>query len=140
MDTLVTTLLDADIYGRDVDLFLPRNWLNDSCINYCLRQFEIQLSNQEILLMDPSVVSFLRIQCDDEDEYTELALGQQASLRTWIFMPVNNSESFENVSTHWSLLLLHTVSARLFHFDSCGKSNKSAALSTSVKLFKLMGW
>ena len=140
MNTLITTLLDADIYGRDLNLFLSRNWLNDSCINYCLRRFEIQLSDQSILLMDPSVVSFLRIQCDDEDEYAELALGQQASLRKWIFIPVNNSESFVNVSTHWSLLLLHTASSRLFHFDSCGTSNKSAAESTSIKLFKLMGW
>lgn len=140
MDTLITSLLDADIYCRDLDLFLPQNWLNDSCINYCLRRFEIQLSDQEILLMDPSVVSFLKIQCHDDEEYTELALGQQVAVRKWIFVPINNSESFANVSTHWSLLLLHTSSARLFHFDSCGNSNKSAAESTSFKLLKLLGW
>jgi Ulp1 family protease len=139
MAALITTLLDADIYESDLDLFRGKSWLNDSCINYCLRQLELRISNRNILLMNPSVVSFLMIQCDEEDDYRELATGIEINTREWIFVPVNNSDSFFTVSTHWSLLLVQTKTGKSYHFDSCGMHNNTAAQLTAEKIFVLLG-
>ena len=139
MAALITTLLDADIYETDLVLFLDKNWLNDSCINYCLRQLEIKISNRNILLMNPSVVSFLMIQCDEEEEYRELAKGIEIDSRDWILVPVNNSDSFSTVSTHWSLLLVQTKTGKSYHYDSCAMHNNTAAQFTADKIFVLLG-
>ena len=138
MSTLLASLLDANIYGDDLALFRPTNWLNDSCINYCFRRLEQQIQNNSILFMDPSVVYFLLIQCTTTEEHCELSLGIRIMERTWVFIPVNNSDTFDTPSSHWSLLVLHVSSGELFHFDSCGMSNNHAAQFTAVKLFALI--
>lgn len=139
MAALISTLLDADIYESDLDLFRGKNWLNDSCINYCLRQLEFRISNRKILLMNPSVVSFLLIQCDEEEEFRELATGIEITTREWMLVPVNNSDSFTTVSTHWSLLLVQTKTGKSYHFDSCAMHNNVAAQSTADKILELLG-
>lgn len=136
---MLTTLLDADIYESDLNLFRDKNWLNDSCINYCLRQLELKISDKNYLLMDPSVVSFLVIQCNEEEEYQEVAKGVEIATREWILVPVNNSYSFSTASTHWSLLLVQRQTGNLYHFDSCAMHNAIAAEITSKKIFQLLG-
>lgn len=138
MSGILTSLLDANIYGNDLALFRPGNWLNDSCINYCFRRLEQEIQQKSILFMDPSVVSFLLIQCTTAEEYCELSLGVQIMERTWVFIPVNNSDTFDTPSSHWSLLVLHVSSGKSFHFDSCGMSNNRAAQFTAVKFFALI--
>lgn len=139
MSRILANLLDANIYAYDLSLFRPGNWLNDSCINYCFRRLELQILNNSILLMDPSVVSFLLIQCTTAEEYSELSLGIKIMERTWIFVPVNNSDAFDTPSSHWSLLLLHVSSGKFLHFDSCGTSNYRAAQTTATKMSSLIG-
>lgn len=136
---MIVSLLDADIYHRDLILFQSGNWLNDACINYCFRRLEIKISDESILLLDPSVVSFLRLQCDDDEEYAELAVGTDILQKTWVFIPINDCDSFSHASTHWSLLLLHVSTGKLYHFDSSGTHNLRAAESTSIKIYKLLG-
>jgi Ulp1 family protease len=124
---------------RDLILFQPGNWLNDACINYCLRRLEEKILDPSILFLDPAVVSFLRIQCVDDDEYAELAVGTDILQKTWVFIPLNDSDSFSHTSSHWSLLLLHVSSGKLYHFDSSGRHNQRAAESTCAKIYKLLG-
>ena len=138
MSQILASLKDANIYDRDLVLLRPGNWLNDSCINYCLRQLEIKISEETFQLLDPAVVSFLVIQCTDDDEYADLSSGLELSMRKWIFVPINNSDSFTVTSTHWSLLVVHIDSGKSFHFDSGGNHNRKACETTALKIFQLL--
>ena len=156
---LLVSYKDADVYDRDAVLFKNKNWLNDSCINFCLRRMEI--STDRLLLMDPSVVSFLRLQCSDEDEYEEIRQGKYSissfffqycrnpisatsltgtriASKEWVFVPINDNESFQSSSTHWSSLILHIPSQKFWHYDSCHQQNYASAMAVMAKLCILL--
>lgn len=139
MSTKVTSLLGADIYVSDMELFEPGRWLNDSCINYCFRRLENGGDiPKHFLLMDPAVVSFMRLQCNEDAEFTELANGIELKDRIWLFVPVNDCSSFQEQSNHWSFLLFHTPTGKAFHFDSLGGYNYNAALLTAARILRLL--
>jgi hypothetical protein len=139
MDELLLSLNDADIYRRDHALFMPHQWLNDSCISYSLRRFELDVKiHPSILFMDPGLVSFMRLQCSDEDDFTSLARGVKLPERQYVFLFVSDNESFTSSSSHWSLLLCHTETGRLWHLDSHAPSNARAARGTREALQSLM--
>ena len=142
MSAKITSLLGADIYQSDLELFTACRWLNDSCINYCFRRMEKDGDiPKHFLLMDPAVVAFMRLQCDNDDEFAELASGIELKDRIWLFIPVNDCSSFEALSNHWSFLLFHTPTGKSFHFDSLGGYNNNAAVSTSSRILRcLLRW
>ena len=127
-----------DVYRRDVDLLQPGQWLNDAVINYCYRCLETRFQGPRFLFMDPSVVSFMRLQCEDREEWAELAAGTNMAAREWLFVPVNDNESFDSISSHWSLLVCHARTGRCLHFDSHGTYNHNAAAATADKLHELL--
>ncbi len=90
----------------DAMLLKPPGWLNDSCILHLFLRMkhEILGDNPSVLLMDPSVISFLRLQCDTEEEIKELAEGLALRERNALLVPVNDMELFSGGSSHWSLL------------------------------------
>ncbi len=90
----------------DALLLKPPGWLNDSCILHLFLRMkhEILGDSPSVLLMGPSVISFLRLQCDTEEEMKELAEGLALRERNALLVPVNDMESFSGSSTHWSLL------------------------------------
>ena len=129
---------NVDIYERDLFLFNSGYWLNDSCINYWFRKLDKKFANSAVVLLDPTVVSFLVIQATDEEELEELASSLQLISKEWIVIPCTNSESFSHPSSHWSLLLFHnnkdTINNSFFHFDSCGLYNSAASLQVAKKM------
>ena len=132
---LIYTLNDADIYERDVNLFRRGQWLNDACINYCLRKVESTFPpNNIILLLDPAVGSFFRLQCSDEDDFRDFCIGNSIADRQWIFIPINDNQGFNDCSTHWSLLVLHVPTMKYWHFDSHGNTNHESAVFFANKL------
>lgn len=133
--TLLFSYKDADVYDRDRDLFLSNNWLNDSCINYCFRRQD-DLISLNILLLDPSVASFLRFQCTDDEDFLDLCHGLSMDSREWVFIPITDNQSIETSSTHWSIILCHCRSKKLWHYDSLRK-NDQVASGFSHKLSKL---
>ena len=72
------------------------------------------------------------------DEWQELAVGISLSTRRWLLVPVNDNESFDGTSNHWSLLLMFVPTAKCFHFDSHGCYNQKAAEATAEKLYRLL--
>jgi hypothetical protein len=120
-------------------LFEEGQWLNDACINYCFRRIEMGDQQSTILLMDPAVVSFLKIQVTDDEERAELAAGLGLQCREWVLAPVNDCDSFSSACSHWSLLLCHVSTGRMVHFDSNGRYNQEAARKTALHVSKLMG-
>ena len=129
---------DVDVYPRDARLFQTGCWLNDTCINLCFKRMDGEFSMKDILFMDPSIVSFLRIQVTDDEEYDELATGCELCSRKWLLLPINDCESFDSSSNHWSLLLCHVESGSLFHFDSNSNFNLRAANAIRGKISRLM--
>eukprot|EP01038_Epipyxis_sp_PR26KG_P005934 gene5934-8182_t len=134
--SLIVSYKDADIYDRDATCFAPGCWLNDSCINYSFKLIEDKY--QELmnitLLMDPAVVSFMRIQSCDDEEDEELANGLNIFKKKWIIVPVSDNQSFETFSSHWSLLLVHRLSGFSFHYDSNGSYNQLASELTAERI------
>lgn len=142
MTKLILSYNDINLYDYDVKLFNQGQWLNDICINFCFSCITTlnssKISMNQILLMDASVVSFLRIQCEGDEEYKELYESLSLELKEWIFIPLNNARSFDEECHHWSLILLRSQTCTLYHFDSFGTSNYASAESMKVKLSKLM--
>lgn len=137
----VVSFEDVELYPSDICLFDNGNWLNDSCVLFGLRRIERHLEEfwkTEMLLMDPCVVSFLRIQCHEPEEYKEIYESLCIREKSWIFLPLTNSESFEKISTHWSLLVVHIPGGTVYHFDSSFLLNQSAASHYIKCLEKLL--
>jgi Ulp1 family protease len=138
--SLLLSYKDQDIYDRDLCLFEAGRWLNDACINFCLRRMEEEYGNtaHSILLLDPCIASFLFLQCEDEEEYEDLRINYELDRREWLLIPINNNLEFFGESTHWSLLAVRTIDGCMWHFDSCRQSNYEAAKLQSKKIRALI--
>jgi hypothetical protein len=134
--TLLVSYQDVNIYDRDARLFNDGEWLNDTCISFCFRCLEQEL--KAFKLVDPSIVSFLRLQVEDEDEFEELAQGLKVTKYEWLVLPINDNSSFSSASTHWSLMLCHISSGSVFALDSCNGYNNGSARSLLPKLSRLL--
>ena len=139
--TFLFSYNDADIYDRDLALFNPHQWLNDSCINFCFRHIENDIKeldkDETILLFDPSVTAFLRLQCEDPEDYKQLAEGIKLTQRKWLIIPITDQQSFEIASTHWSLLVINVIGGQMLHFDTAGSYNTSSANDTRLQIKNL---
>ena len=122
----------GDVQLRDSDLELIEStsgWLNDNCIYFSsvlLLGKNTNVTNVKII--DPSVVSFMKLQCQDDDEFEELAIGLDISKEQFVFVPINNCNTLSNnnTGTHWSLLILCLPHMVGYHLDSLSRlSNKN---------------
>eukprot|EP01031_Cornospumella_fuschlensis_P028292 gene28293-34160_t len=127
---------DVDVYQRDALLFRERQWLNDTCINFCFRCIEDKSSS--VKLVDPAVVSFLRLQVEEEDEFEDLARGLQLDRHEWLYCPINDNTDFSASSTHWSGLLVHIPTGQALHLDSHAQFNFASAQALKPKLALLL--
>ncbi|KAJ0397749.1 hypothetical protein P43SY_005606 [Pythium insidiosum] len=127
---------DVQLYDTDVALFRDNEWLNDNAINFYFQYLQETLdvssapdarTRSDVLLVDPAVVSCILLQCDEEDEYADLGRGMQLGIRQVCMIPVNDNQSFDEGSTHWSLLLYHRQEKSFLHYDSSSGHNAAAA-------------
>ncbi len=139
MSSPILNYNDISIYSSDVKLFLDGQWLNDVCINFCFAKKQLEIAHKAILLMDPSVVSFLTFQVSDDEERDELAKGLILSEKEWLVVPVNDCASLGGSSSHWSLLVCHVASGFAVHFDSSKQYNVKSARIIGSKLAWLLG-
>lgn len=138
---LVLNYHDAILYGSDIELLQnERDWLNDACMHFYLTV--LQQMHPDITFMDPSVITFLRHQCDEED-LNDFATGFDKS-RFIYMIPVNNGHSNSTTwqrpggGSHWSLLFISTQHGKEYlHFDSVAGNNASAAREVA-KTFSLV--
>mmetsp|Transcript_16055 Transcript_16055/g.20999 ORF Transcript_16055/g.20999 Transcript_16055/m.20999 type:complete len:258 (+) Transcript_16055:42-815(+) len=152
-DELIVNYHDACIYGRDLELVQsPREWLNDACIHFYLTVLQKSDTccnhNNNTIFMDPSVISFLMHQCQDDEDLQEFAAGACGNFQTTssndeglrLVVPINDhflasqdSWAIPGAGMHWSLLVL-TFSKQhqqgkqwtAWHLDSAG-GNLAAA-------------
>lgn len=148
---MIGSCRDADLYPHDVQLFREGQWLNSSCINYCLRLLEESYHSRMgsdaaaaflngVLTMDPTVVHFLRAHCEDEEDFEQLAIDTSMREKTWVLLPINNNDSpVESTScSHWSLLVVRCDRGESYHIDSSNRLNSEAAMKTSKVLEKVL--
>ena len=96
MSTLLLNFHDAIIYQRDLDNFSEGKWLNDACIGFIYKYMEcVEFTDERLLFMDPSVVSMIKVQVMDEEDYEGVSRGLKISNRKLIFVPTNDNNSFE---------------------------------------------
>lgn len=135
---LLFSFKDVDVYPQQLGYFRPGQWLDDTCINLCFRLTEDEMRPDQVLLMDPAVVSFIRMQIDEEEEFEDLVRGQSLEKYSWIFFPISDSSSFSSSGTHWSLLLCHYPTLSFFYIDSAGTYNYSSSKEFAEKFSGLM--
>jgi len=140
-DELVMNYHDACIYGRDLKLLESdsSSWLNDACIHYYLTRLQQQYPNKQ-LFMDPSVVSFLMHQCEEDEELLDLWRGYDFACFHRIFVPINDNMASSHwttpgLGTHWSLLVVMMEESvpSYYHFDSVPGGNAYAAQAVAAK-------
>ena len=157
---------DAVIYASDLSILeCPTAWLNDACILYQMTRlqhsFGVSKGGQQpdLLFLDPSVISYLMHQCDQNDDdfleqVSSLYQAWDIPSKSKIFVPINDQFNQSRVAfsrpgggSHWSLLLW-TINNRsedfgqfgsnFYHFDSSNGYNASAAICVSQKLMKVL--
>ena len=139
MSSPILNYSDISIYPSDLKLFSKGQWLNDVCLNFCFAKKQREIESRVILMMDPSVVSFLTFQVSDDEERDELAAGLSLSEKEWLIVPVNDCAALGGSSSHWSLLVCHIASGYTVHFDSSNHHNAQSARSIASKLTWLLG-
>ncbi len=119
------------VYGRDLDLLLQeQSWLNDTILHYWLirlqetyrphQQFNNDINDGRLVILDPIVVSYLIHQLDinDHDECRQVGQtyhhGFQNTVR--LLLPINDTmvpgtlaRSHPPLGTHWSLLVIDNM-------------------------------
>lgn len=131
---------DVQLYESDVALFVGQKWLNDNAINFYLQYITRTVAPSDVLLIDPAVVSCLLYQCEDEEEFKELAEGLCLKSKRICFIPVSDNDKLGGESSHWSLLLY--CGGEFKHFDSSSGCNKISARRVArsfVHLLKIIG-
>lgn len=158
---------DAVIYGSDFKIVKSStHWLNDGCIHFYMKVLQNRIQQQspnkdddQILFMDPSVVSFFMHQCCDDEDFEDFKEGTKFPRHGYCFIPVNDAMRSSNdgnyywsshTGTHWSLLVVvvirrNTNNAQqecrfeFWHFDSVANSGNSfAAQDIAKKLSKVL--
>ena len=163
---------DALIYGSDLKLVQSRTeWLNDACIHFYLNVLQNRLQqqqspnsdNNQIIFMDPSVVSFFMHQCCDDEDFADFKAGTKFPKHGYCFIPVNDAMRSRDdgnyywsshSGTHWSLLVVVIIGKtnnnvrqeqeeehrfEFWHFDSVANSgNLFAAQDIAKKLSKVV--
>ncbi|OQS00629.1 SUMO protease [Achlya hypogyna] len=132
---------DAQLYERDLALFVKKQWLNDAAINFYFTMIHHETCHgaEDLLLMDPAVASCMLLQCDDEDDLTELAQGLQLARKELIVLPVNDRSSFESQGSHWALLAYRPASGTFQYYDSSGQHNLESAYEIARVLVMALG-
>lgn len=146
-DELLVNYHDALIYRRDLRVLEnPTAWLNSDCIHFQLLWLQNSTNLNDVLLMDPSVTSFLVHQCTEEDEMEEFrASHENFHGKHWIYLPINdamfteNAEWWNSHGTHWSLLRIRipnggNSSCIAEHYNSMEGTNQAAAQSVFAKM------
>lgn len=134
-DKIVLNYGDSLLRKRDVDLLLSSSsWLNDVLISFYFEYVADQRRNEEkenVVLVNSCTAQCVKL--SGGSEYLLEPLRNE-STRFMIF-PLNDCDSLSFDETqggsHWSLLVLDLEEKHIYHFDSMGTSNTSAA-----KLFK----
>jgi Ulp1 family protease len=152
--SVVVDYKDAILYDSDVELLKSQSgWLNDRCIHFFCKILECPDSSEEAAtggcfrFLDPSVVGFMKLGCDDDDEFQDLAHGLDIKPNeNVVFLPINDITSLEQGDcTHWSLLVLFVSQRRGFHLDSLshgGSPSKQLrqAERTAAAFVRVLQW
>jgi sentrin-specific protease 8 len=88
--------------------------------------------------MDPAVVSCMMLQCDDKEDFQDLANGLQLEQKQIIFIPVNDNDHFGGGSSHWSLLIYHRDGNNYGNYDSSFGHNLNAAQNIARVFSRLL--
>jgi Ulp1 family protease len=86
--------------------------------------------------MDPSVVSYLQLQCSLEEQL-EYKQNFNSNI-DYLCIPINDNLSFQELSTHWSLLVLDFTNLNCFHFDSMSNRNHIAATTIATTILTIL--
>jgi hypothetical protein len=139
-DQLVLNFHDAILYGSDVSLVeSPSAWLNDACIHFYMTV--LQQQHPAVMFVDPSVVTFLMHQCDEEDLEEFSARFDKG--REKYCVPINNGHASSAAwkrpcgGSHWSLLLV--IGDLYWHFDSVKGGNSPAARAVAKVFSNILG-
>uniref|UniRef100_A0A7S4NIS5 Ubiquitin-like protease family profile domain-containing protein n=1 Tax=Odontella aurita TaxID=265563 RepID=A0A7S4NIS5_9STRA len=152
---LLVNYHDACVYESDLRLLeSPTAWLNDACILFRLNwisqirgrtRTSVADRSDNVLFLDPSVISFMMHQCDDDD-LADLAQGWKLHQRKVVFVPVNDNHAasahafqIPGGGNHWSMMVvligmknnsssdMNEVKVKYLHFDSSVGCNERAA-------------
>lgn len=133
---------DAVLYNSDVKLLSGESeWLNDACIHFYLTV--LQQRYPLVKFMDPSVITFLMHQCDDDDLEDFSSSFDKTCVAYAV--PINDGHqhgaNWQNpgCGSHWSLLWIRSDVVVYTHVDSVTGRNARAALAVANVLSRVLG-
>lgn len=140
-DKFILNYHDAILYESDIELLTSETeWLNDACIHFYMTV--LQQRYPRVKFIDPSVVTFLMHQCDDED-MQEFSSSFDKGYSAYV-VPINDGHKkgsfWQEVGcgSHWSVLLIRSDFVYV-HADSVSGKNAQAALAVAEKMSIVFG-
>ena len=141
LNNFILNYHDAVLYESDVKLLLGETeWLNDACIHFYLTV--LQQRYPFVKFMDPSVITFLMHQCDDDD-LEEFSSSFDKTCVAYA-VPINDGHqhgaNWKNLGcgSHWSLLWIR-YDVVCTHVDSATGRNARAAQAVADLLSRVLG-
>eukprot|EP00542_Grammatophora_oceanica_P002576 CAMPEP_0194070928 /NCGR_PEP_ID=MMETSP0009_2-20130614/88436_1 /TAXON_ID=210454 /ORGANISM="Grammatophora oceanica, Strain CCMP 410" /LENGTH=231 /DNA_ID=CAMNT_0038724215 /DNA_START=64 /DNA_END=759 /DNA_ORIENTATION=- len=149
MGELVLNFNDAILYQADIDILRDLTaWLNDACIHFYFTYLQTKVPRTKVLFMDPSVITFLMHQCDDED-LQEFSQSFQVPSK-YLIIPINDGHGSSNSwkrpgsGSHWSLLVVGLAATGgtkhdYWYLDSVrGSGNAQAAREVAQRITEVI--
>jgi sentrin-specific protease 8 len=135
-DDIVLNYYNSLLRRSDIIILQDSEWLNDHLIGFWFEYLEndvFKTTTQDFCLVSPEVAHFIKLGSPDESKlFVELL---NLSAKDYVFLPVNNSTSYDCPGgSHWSLLVWCNKAQQFFHFDSMDGTNFGHASKTAKNL------
>ena len=128
---------DVQIYECDLETLKPSQWINDIIIQFYYEYLTKELLKDESVLFLPPSLSHLITNVPDVLRVTS-ALPTGLPKKRLVFIPINDSTSFEYSGSHWSLLIFFRDTSTYYYYDSLGSSNMYQAKTCMKKIHAVL--
>ena len=136
------TIGDITLYKEDIQSIAPQQWIRDNIIAFYYDQYlkSILMDNDDLrnrmLVLDPWGVFALQF-FTEQEEFDGFIEGNQPRDKDFVFMPINNNQSLEQIGggSHWSFLLYNKLVKQFWYFDSYYHTGSDDVARKTAKQF-----
>lgn len=138
-DDIVLEYHNSTCYRSDLKNLEDECWLSDNNILFVYEYLRRNLLAKQpnhggVTLLSPSMAFLLRHSEEPPEEILKVLPPLEGS--QYVIMPINDNPHVEKAGggAHWSLVVLNLENYKVYHFDTAGNCNQTAAYQTATRL------